>query len=346
MRKELLLLCVLLLGLGACAWPMETGDSLQRIGPAAASPIFTPPGDLAVTQAPASPTVLVTGAATDLPVFTHTLTTTPQTTPPRTSSLLGGDFRCSFVEGTAQQAGESGAQQAGVIPRYRVQVVKAYPHDPAAYTQGLFFQDGVLYESTGQYGFSSLRKVDLESGDVLQQVDLPEQYFAEGLTALGERIYQLTWQENLGFVYQKDDFSLQETFSYPGQGWGLTQDGERLIMSEGSSQLIFLDPDHLQATGGVVVRNGDMPVELINELEYIEGEVWANIYKSACIARIDPHSGQVVGWVDISGLLTPQEMARAEVPNGIAYDAQTGRIFVTGKWWPWVFEIELLAIDD
>jgi glutamine cyclotransferase len=222
--------------------------------------------------------------------------------------------------------------------------MNSYPHDKSAYTQGLIYRDGMLYEGTGLYQQSSLRKVDLQSGEVLQRHDLLPAYFGEGITELGGRLYQLTWKEQIGFIYDLETFERLDDFSYSTEGWGLTQDGKQLIMSDGSNRLQFRDPQDLSVMATQPVLSGDKPVDRLNELEYVDGEVWANIYQTSCIARIDPQSGQVVGWIDIRGLLNPDEMRLAEVPNGIAYDAQGGRIFVTGKLWPRLFEIEILPL--
>jgi glutamine cyclotransferase len=234
------------------------------------------------------------------------------------------------------------AEYASTTPVYTYQIIHTYNHDPNAYTQGLIFRDGVLYEGTGLKGQSSLREVTLESGEVQQAVELPQQYFGEGITELGGKIIQLTWQEQTGFVYDLDTFEQVDTFSYPTEGWGLTHDGQRLLMSDGSANLYFLDPDTLQAVDQVTVTAENMPVPRLNELEYIDGEVWANVYQTSCIARIDPATGQVLGWIDITGMLAPQDLPGSEVPNGIAYDAMGKRIFVTGKLWPKLFEIQVI----
>jgi len=227
-------------------------------------------------------------------------------------------------------------------PHYTYEVVKVYPHDPQAYIQGLIYRDGLLIEGTGLKGRSSLRKVDLESGEVLLQHNLEPFYFGEGVTELGGRIFQLTWKQHTGFIYEQDNFEQIGWFHYPTQGWGVTHDGQNLIMSDGSAWLSYLDPENQQVISSTAVLAGRLAVEKLNELETIQGEVWANIYLTSCIARIDPQSGRVVGWIDLSGLLTPEEMVTSEVPNGIAYDEQNDRIFVTGKLWPKLFEIKIL----
>ena len=221
--------------------------------------------------------------------------------------------------------------------------MNTYPHDRSAFTQGLLFTDGILYEGTGLLGQSSLRKVDLETGEVWQQYTLPLQFFGEGITIIGDRLIQLTWQSNVGFVYNKDSFALLDEFTYPTEGWGLTYDGQRLIMSDGTATLYFLSPDTYEEIGRVTARDQNGPVERLNELEYINGEVFANVWRSTRVARIDPQTGQVTGWIELDGLLTPEDRAQhVDVMNGIAYDAEGERLFVTGKWWPKLFEIEVL----
>jgi len=222
------------------------------------------------------------------------------------------------------------------------QVVRSYPHDPSAFTQGLVYHDGVLYESTGLEGQSSLRRVRLENGEVLQIHRLPPRYFAEGIAVWRDRIIQLTYKTEIGFVYDRQSFKQLRTFTYSGEGWGLTHDGTRLIMSDGSSFLRFLDPESLQETGRVQVRDGGTPVEQLNELEFIKGEVFANVWQSDRIARIDPTSGRVTRWIDLSGLLDPRTARDVDVLNGIAYDAAGDRLFVTGKLWPRLFEIRIV----
>ena len=229
------------------------------------------------------------------------------------------------------------------VTNYDYQVVHVYPHDPDAYTQGLIFHDGKLLESTGQVGHSSLRRVELETGKVLQRVDVPQPYFAEGTTLLKGKIYQLTWQHQLGFIYDAWTFEKIGKFSYQGEGWGLANDGQSLILSDGSDRIRFLDPDNFQVRKTVPVRDGSTPVTEINELEYIKGEIYANIWHADRIARIDAQTGRVVGWIDLQGLLPRTEVRDEEaVLNGIAYDETSGRLFVTGKLWPKLFEIRLV----
>jgi glutaminyl-peptide cyclotransferase len=227
---------------------------------------------------------------------------------------------------------------------YGYRIVNVYPHDSRAYTQGLIYRDGFLYESTGLNGRSTIRKVKLQTGEVLQQRTVDAKYFAEGLTDWGNRLVQLTWQTNVGFVYELATFNPQRTFSYQGEGWGLTHDGKRLIMSDGqpAGQLRFLDPVSFRETGRVTVRDRGQPVRNLNELEFVRGEVFANVWQTDRICRIDPASGAVVGWVELGGLLSAAERSDTDaVLNGIAYDAAADRLFVTGKLWPKLFEIKL-----
>lgn len=229
------------------------------------------------------------------------------------------------------------------IPVYGYEVVHSWPHDAKAFTQGLVFQDGKLLESTGQEGRSSLRRVEVETGKVLQKIDVPSPYFAEGITLLKGKIYQLTWQHQLGFVYDAWTFEKIGQFNYQGEGWGLTNDGQSLILSDGSNRVRFLDPDNFQVRKTIAVADRSGPVIEINELEYVHGEIYANIWHADRIARIDPQTGSVVGWINLAGLLSPGEVQDEEaVLNGIAYDEASGRLFVTGKLWPKLFEIRVV----
>ena len=228
-------------------------------------------------------------------------------------------------------------------PVYEYQVVHSFPHDKTAFTEGLFYLDGVLYESTGLNGHSTVRKVQLETGKVLQQQTVPSEYFGEGIVNWGSELVQLTWQSHVGFVYDRATFSTKRKFSYPGEGWALTKDSGRIIMDDGTSTLRFLDPQTLKQTGKLNVTDQGRPVAQLNELEYINGEIWANIWQTDRIARISPFTGNVSGWIDMRGLLTPAEKASADVLNGIAYDSARNRIFVTGKYWPKLFEIKVGA---
>ena len=234
------------------------------------------------------------------------------------------------------------APTAARTPVYGYRVLAVYPHDPEAFTQGLVYQDGGFYESTGLWGRSSLRRVDLETGEVLQMRSLPDRYFAEGLTLFDGLLFQLTWKSRTGFVYDKATFDLLGAFGYPTEGWGLTHDGRRFIMSDGTPNLYFLDPRSLSRSGKVEVYDENGPVWRLNELEYIDGQVYANVWQTDRIARIDPATGRVTAWIDLTGLLPAEDRARADVLNGIAWDAEGGRLFVTGKLWPWLYQIELV----
>ena len=222
-------------------------------------------------------------------------------------------------------------------------VVHAYPHDQRAFTQGLIYLDGHLYESTGLNGQSSLRMEDLETGRMLQHAELPAQYFGEGLTNWGSTLIQLTWQSHIAFVYDRFSFRVLRTFQYAGEGWGLTQDGKDLILSDGTATLRFLDPATFREVRRITVKSNGAPVAKLNELEFIHGEIYANIWYSDRIARISPRTGAVLGWIDLSGLLAPDEHTDpGAVLNGIAYDAEHDRLFVTGKLWPKLFEIKIV----
>ncbi|MHC5077023.1 MAG: glutaminyl-peptide cyclotransferase [Planctomycetota bacterium] len=229
------------------------------------------------------------------------------------------------------------------IEYYTVEVINTYPHDKTSFTQGLVFENSSLYESTGGYGTSSLRNIDLKNGSILKRYKLSEKYFAEGITIYGETIIQLTWRGKMGLVYDRNNFNLLKTFSYPTEGWGITHDGQSLIMSDGSSKLHFLDPETFEETGTLTVLDDIGPVPGINELEYVKGQIYANIFPTNHIARINPRTGRVTGFIDLSGLLTLQDINnRTDVPNGIAYDKENDRFFVTGKLWPKLFEIKLV----
>ena len=222
-------------------------------------------------------------------------------------------------------------------------VVHAYPHDPDAYTQGLIYHDGFLYESTGLNGRSSLRRVVLETGQVVQQRPLNREYFAEGLTDWGPRLFQLTWQSHVGFIYDLTSFELQQSFPLTGEGWGLTHDEKALIVSDGSNLLRFLDPESYQEIKRVAVSDAGTPVKNLNELEYVRGQIYANVWHTDRIAMITPVTGNVAGWIDLSGLMSVGYGLDAEaVLNGIAYDSERNRLFVTGKRWPKLFEISIV----
>ena len=250
----------------------------------------------------------------------------------------------SQVTGRAEKP-EAGEEYYGQY--YTYVIVNQFPHDPQAFTQGLVYSDGFFYEGTGLYGRSSLRKVRPENGEVIKKRELTENLFGEGITIYQEKIIQLTWRENLGLVYDRESFEVLEVFSYPTEGWGLTHDGKHLIMSDGSSTLTFLDPETYKPVRQIEVTSSKGPVKNLNELEYIKGEIYANIWLTDYIVRIDPQTGKVTGWIDLSGLLHPEITGGMEdVLNGIAYDQEEDRIFVTGKLWPLLFEIQLVPVEN
>ncbi len=229
-------------------------------------------------------------------------------------------------------------------PEYGYRVVHTYPHDKTAFTEGLFYLDGYLYEGTGEPGRSFVRKETLETGKVVQSTAIPPELFGEGIVAWKDRLYELTWQTQIGFAYDLKTLKPFAKFTYPGEGWALTHDETRLIMSDGTPDLRFLDPMTLKELGRIKVTDEGRPVSNLNELEYVKGEVYANIWQTNRIARIDPKSGKVVGWIDLTGLLPAAETPPGNdgVLNGIAYDARRDRLFVTGKMWPRLFEIKLV----
>jgi glutamine cyclotransferase len=235
------------------------------------------------------------------------------------------------------------SQRAAAVPTFGYQVVRSFPHDRAAFTQGLIVRDGFLYEGTGREGRSALRKVKLETGEIIQSKSLDPQYFGEGITDWKGSLIQLTWRHEIGFVYDLNTFERTRTFGYKGEGWGLTHDDSRLILSDGTAQLRFIDPSTLKETGRITVRDPGGPVQHLNELEYIKGEIFANIWLTDRIARISPKDGRVTGWIDLTGLMSAAERGTSDaVLNGIAYDAAGDRLFVTGKLWPRIFEIKLV----
>ncbi len=231
-------------------------------------------------------------------------------------------------------------------PSYDYTIVNTYPHDPEAYTQGLVFDDGVLYEGTGLRGASTLRKVELETGKVLKEYQLPERFFGEGVTLWEDTLIQLTYQSRIGFVYDKESFLLRKKFTYPTDGWGITHDGKHLIMSDGTATLHYLDPETFEEVKRIEVHDNATPVTHLNELEFIKGTVFANVWPTNRIARISPETGEVVGWVDLGGLLSKEDYQQpVDILNGIAYDDTNDRLFVTGKYWPKLFEIELEEVS-
>ncbi len=225
---------------------------------------------------------------------------------------------------------------------YNYEIVNIYPHDPSAFTQGLIYRDGYLFESTGLYGGSSLRKVRLKTGEVIQRKMIRSEYFGEGLTDWGDQLVQLTWKSGIGFVYDALTFELKKTFKYSGEGWGLTRDNDRLIVSNGTSSLRFLDPETMRETGRLEVTDNGFPVSMLNELEMVRSQIFANVYNTYEIVIISPQSGQVTGRINLAGLLEKFKMSKeVDVLNGIAYDPERDRLFVTGKRWPKLFEIRL-----
>ena len=230
------------------------------------------------------------------------------------------------------------------VPEYSYEVVHTYPHDPSAFTEGLFYLNGFLYESTGLEGQSSIRKVRLETGEVVQTHEIPAQYFGEGIINWKDRLIELTYKTQVGFVYDLANLGLRRQFEYTGEGWALTQDGKRILMSDGTPDIRFWDPETLKEIGRIQVTDEGLPVKNVNELEWIKGEIYANIWMTDRIARIDPNTGKVTGWIDLTGILSPADRgaSQPDVLNGIAYDARQDRIFVTGKRWPKLYEIRLI----
>lgn len=248
-----------------------------------------------------------------------------------------------IVSGCADKTMSIGASAAKPVPVYTYKVTHVYPHDPTAFTQGLIFKDGVLWESTGLNGRSTLRKVELATGRVLKKIDVPQQYFAEGMTVFHNRVYQLTWQAQKGFIYDPDTFGQLGEFAYTGEGWGLTHDDQSLIMSDGTNRIRFLDPVTFAVQRTISIVDEGQPLNELNELEYVKGEIYANIWQTDRIVRIDPQTGKILGWIDLTGLLPAGDRtATTDVLNGIAYDEAAGRLFVTGKLWPKLFEIKLV----
>ena len=247
---------------------------------------------------------------------------------------------------SAEQAGTDSINTS-TIPIFGYRIINTYPHDPSAFTQGLVYDDGVFYEGTGLYGQSTLRRVDLKTGQVLQQTNLSSEFFGEGIAIWKDRLIQLTWRSDLGFVYGKENLTRIGNFSYQTEGWGITSDGKRLIMSDGTDTLRFLDPVTFSKVGELKVTAKGMPVKGLNELEYIKGEIYANMWPSNWILIISPDTGLVVGSINLKGILKESDIEghKVDVLNGIAYDASGDRLFVTGKWWPKLFEIKLEAGD-
>ncbi len=256
-------------------------------------------------------------------------------------SLMVGFAMALFSTSILGQSSQKG--QPRRPPEYTFKVVHVFPHDPTAYTQGLVYRDGFLYEGTGLNGRSSLRKVDLTTGKVLQRVDLEPQYFGEGITIFKNQIVQLTWKSENGFIYSLSDFHLLRQFPYSGEGWGITTNGTDLFMSDGTTEIRVLDGNTLREKRRIRVHDGDTEITQLNELEFVRGEIFANVWQTNRIARISPQTGKVVGWIDLSGLLSVVYRKEQDaVLNGIAYDPKGDRLFVTGKLWPSIFEIKLV----
>jgi glutamine cyclotransferase len=238
---------------------------------------------------------------------------------------------------------QPGPPASSRAPVYTYRVVRTYPHDAEAFTQGLEYLDGFLYEGTGLNGRSSIRKVKVETGDVVQQRAVGREHFGEGITVWNDDLIELTYTSQIAFVYDRKTFLPKKTFSYAGEGWGLTHDATSLIMSDGSADLRFLDPATFRERRRVTVTDGGVPIRQLNELELVKGEIYANVWTTDFVARIDPATGRVTGWIDLRGLMLGRQLDGNAVLNGIAYDAAGDRLFVTGKLWPRLFEIKLVA---
>ena len=256
--------------------------------------------------------------------------------------VLAWALSCLQCQAGANSDRPANTAANAVVPKYSYQIVNIWPHDSNAFTQGLILMDGKLLESTGQEGRSSLRSVELETGKILKKVDVPEPYFAEGIAVLNGKVYQLTWQHHLGFIYDSQNFQRVGEFNYDGEGWGLTTDGNSLILSDGSNRIRFIDPSSFRVTKTITVLDGRAPVRELNELEFVQGEIYANIWHDDRIATIDSQSGRVTSWIDLTGLIPRNELPDPEaVLNGIAYDQANNKLYVTGKLWPRLFEIKV-----
>lgn len=254
----------------------------------------------------------------------------------------GDKSAASAAPANTASAAPAAAVVTAPVPEYTYQVVGTFPHDHTAFTQGLVYLKGVLFETTGLNGRSSLRRVEYQTGRVLQKSDLPSQYFGEGMTVIGDRIFQITWQNQKGFVYNLSTFAVEKEFTYTGEGWGLTTDGQTLILSDGTNTLRFLDPTTFKVLRTIGVFDRGQPLRMLNELEYVRGEIYANVWQTNTVVRIDPATGQLLGTIDFSGLLTAEDYRHhPDVLNGIAYDATGDRLFITGKLWPKLFEVRL-----
>lgn len=258
-------------------------------------------------------------------------------------------MRLSFgflsVFALAACGGSAGSEVAGnTIARYTVEIVNTYPHDRGAFTQGLLIDEGVLFESTGKVGQSTIRHVDLETGTVTKQISLPGRYFGEGIAEINDKLYALTWTSGDGFIFDKETLRRTGSFTFNGEGWGMTSDGQQLIMSNGTDEIRFVNPDGFETKRTIKVKRGGVAVERLNELEWIEGEIWANIWQSDEIVQIDPGSGRVTGVIDASSLSPsgPRDPLNDNVLNGIAWNPDTEQIYLTGKRWPNLFEVRLV----
>lgn len=328
---------LILFGLAVAAVILVAALALTQRPPRLGDAAATSP--LAVSQ---SPLPVVAPAQVDSPI-----PTAAPRTPAAVEAAVVPSASVVITVGRGLTVASVNAETAqDAAPVYSYKVVAEYPHAPDAFTQGLQYVDGVLYEGTGLNGRSSLRRVALETGEVLQSVPLDDADFGEGIVVVGDRIVQLTWESRVGYIYDRQSFARIGEFNYPTEGWGITYDGEQLIMSDGTSTLYRRDAQTLAEIGRIEVTDQGMPVVRLNELEMIKGEIWANIWQTNRIARIDPATGVVVGWIDLTGLLSADDLTQpVDVLNGIAYDAGADRIFVTGKWWPKLFEIELVPAE-
>lgn len=266
---------------------------------------------------------------------------------PVSRGLRAGLLLGVLVAGCSRQAGRAEpsvapAPKAGPVAHYTYEVIQAWPHDPKAFTQGLLFRNDTLLESTGLNGESSLREVEWRTGRILKRIEIPRTYFAEGLAVIGAKAYQLTWQNHQGFIYDADTFQRLGEFAYDGEGWGLTTDGTLLILSDGTNRIRFLDPATFKIVRTIDVTADGQPVSQLNELELVRGEIFANVWQTDRVVRIDPANGRVLGEIDFSGLLSGADrLPTANVLNGIAYDAPNDRLIVTGKLWPKIFEVRI-----
>lgn len=321
-----------LLALAGLGLLLSCGGEPAREHPTAT--VAASPPDTRETVDSPIPTAALPTMVIESPLPTATTAMVDTETPVPTTVPATASFESPLPTGTP----------AALIPVCTARVVQAFPHDRSAFTQGLVFEDGALYEGTGRNGLSTLRRVELETGEVLQSISLSPEYFGEGITIWEDRIVQLTWKSGQGFIYDKGSLGLLGGFEYPMEGWGITHDGTWLIMSDGTPTLHFWDPETFTDVRSLEVQGDAGPVTWLNELEYVQGKVLANVWRTDFIAVIDPSTGWVTAWIDLRGLLGPDDLVEpVDVLNGIAYDAGGGRLLVTGKLWPKVFEIELVS---